>query len=725
MDKLKYVKLENKDGSYSDSIPLAVDSDHVDVNGNTLTNELNNKANVINVNSSINSLQNQINSLASGSPLVANSISKMTDTTRVYVLTIDGHWYYYNGTTWVDGGLYQASSDYEEINERLNEDDKKIQNIIDNSYNKYNLSYSKFEQGQISSSGINTTFPSRFRTKDYIKVLKGTSIETDGNVQFNICTFSDKNTSSLLEYRTFSTNIYIVSQNCYIRFSINDGSSSETFNEERVDSALSHITLNLLEESKNTDIENRIQNINDNLYNKHNLSYSNFEQGQISSTGINNTFPSRFRTIDYIKVLKGSSISSDGNVQFNICTFSDKDSSYLIDYRTYGIDKFIINQDCYIRFSIDDGSSSENFNAKRVNNALNHMTLNLYYDKYIINPENNNISKIIEICSQFSKYNFNQAIVPYYTTNKLSTLYDLWDGLLNTYSSFITKTVLGTTTDNLEIRKYTINSHNENIALQQIPKQKLTILYVGSMHGNEETIALDDYMMFKDILDNYGTNDALKNLFDNVIFEVIPTINPYGYEHHIRNNGNNVNINRNFNANWVYSDNEYNSSGQYPESEIETQILCDYIRNNKDKIFLVINRHSTASLTAGGVIGYFASGFKSDLDIGYSTIKALNSQMRSNFDWLKTEYTNNQNCFTLKKTGEFHGSFDEWYSGVMNLHGFLIELATTSGDDYTGSRDDMRKIAITTVVSLLENVIIKNKYICENDYKFNEVSVID
>ena len=39
-----------------------------------------------------NKLQNQINSLASGSPLVASSISEMTDTSKVYVNTTDGHW---------------------------------------------------------------------------------------------------------------------------------------------------------------------------------------------------------------------------------------------------------------------------------------------------------------------------------------------------------------------------------------------------------------------------------------------------------------------------------------------------------------------------------------------------------------------------------------------------------------------------------------------------------
>lgn len=56
-----------------------------------------------------NNLQSQIRSLASGSPLVASSIAEMTDTTRIYVNTTNGHWYYYNGTEWTDGGTYQAT----------------------------------------------------------------------------------------------------------------------------------------------------------------------------------------------------------------------------------------------------------------------------------------------------------------------------------------------------------------------------------------------------------------------------------------------------------------------------------------------------------------------------------------------------------------------------------------------------------------------------------------
>lgn len=43
-----------------------------------------------------------------GSPLKADAIAQMTDTDKVYVLTTDGHWYYYNGTAWTDGGVYNA-----------------------------------------------------------------------------------------------------------------------------------------------------------------------------------------------------------------------------------------------------------------------------------------------------------------------------------------------------------------------------------------------------------------------------------------------------------------------------------------------------------------------------------------------------------------------------------------------------------------------------------------
>lgn len=56
-----------------------------------------------------NRLQSQISGLASGAPLAASSTDEMTDTSKIYVNTTDGKWYYYNGEEWTIGGTYQSA----------------------------------------------------------------------------------------------------------------------------------------------------------------------------------------------------------------------------------------------------------------------------------------------------------------------------------------------------------------------------------------------------------------------------------------------------------------------------------------------------------------------------------------------------------------------------------------------------------------------------------------
>lgn len=60
-------------------------------------------------NNRLTEMENEISSVASGSPLVASSTSDMTDTSKIYVNTTDGYWYYYNGTAWTQGGVYQST----------------------------------------------------------------------------------------------------------------------------------------------------------------------------------------------------------------------------------------------------------------------------------------------------------------------------------------------------------------------------------------------------------------------------------------------------------------------------------------------------------------------------------------------------------------------------------------------------------------------------------------
>lgn len=61
------------------------------------------------ITSQMDTLDNKINSATTGTPLVASSTSGMTDTSRIYVNTTDGEWYYYDGANWTSGGEYQTS----------------------------------------------------------------------------------------------------------------------------------------------------------------------------------------------------------------------------------------------------------------------------------------------------------------------------------------------------------------------------------------------------------------------------------------------------------------------------------------------------------------------------------------------------------------------------------------------------------------------------------------
>lgn len=198
MDKLKYIKLENEDGSYSNSIPLAVDSNHVDVGGNTLTDELANKANITEVNNNINNLNSQINKIASGSPLVADSVNSMTDTNRVYVNTTDGYWYWYNGISWNIGGLYQSAgiADNSIYEYQLNN------SVLSRKTTEKPFTYDSISQGLIQDDGH---IASEATWVSYIKFpcTKGEQITVQYNMAQNnyFIAFYDKDDTFLLGYK--------------------------------------------------------------------------------------------------------------------------------------------------------------------------------------------------------------------------------------------------------------------------------------------------------------------------------------------------------------------------------------------------------------------------------------------------------------------------------------------------------------------------------------------
>ena len=140
--KIKEIKIVNQDQS-TEIANIGADAINVDYNDTTVKAELDKLNNNVDINTTnisseiatranaITNLQSQINGLASGSPLVASSVSGMTDTSKVYVNTTDGYWYYYNGSSWVSGGVYQATEiENEHITAKKTNFIESVENIL-------------------------------------------------------------------------------------------------------------------------------------------------------------------------------------------------------------------------------------------------------------------------------------------------------------------------------------------------------------------------------------------------------------------------------------------------------------------------------------------------------------------------------------------------------------------------------------------------------------------
>lgn len=92
-----------------DAQNIAINNFENDVN-DQLTAQNNNINNFINTTSSeLTNMNNRITQVENGAPLVAASTDDMVDTSKIYVNTTDGKWYYYDGDSWEIGGTYQST----------------------------------------------------------------------------------------------------------------------------------------------------------------------------------------------------------------------------------------------------------------------------------------------------------------------------------------------------------------------------------------------------------------------------------------------------------------------------------------------------------------------------------------------------------------------------------------------------------------------------------------
>ena len=127
-------------------------------------------------NTTLNNINNKVNSVTSGTPIPVNSIGEMSDTSKIYVLTTDGKWYYYNESNWVAGGVYQATG------------------LSDNQVKSNNIENIEFEKVGLTNLGITVDDFSQWNNAGTIiknddgSITYNKTQEKDGGVQLTIPT---------------------------------------------------------------------------------------------------------------------------------------------------------------------------------------------------------------------------------------------------------------------------------------------------------------------------------------------------------------------------------------------------------------------------------------------------------------------------------------------------------------------------------------------------------
>lgn len=112
------------------------------------------------INNDITELEGKVNALNTNAPTVVTDASQMTDHSKIYVLTTDGNWYYWNGSAWTVGGEYDSDAVLENIKWYLND--------VATDGNSIFNPWTAWEGGLSTADGSAVPSATQYWTTDYI-----------------------------------------------------------------------------------------------------------------------------------------------------------------------------------------------------------------------------------------------------------------------------------------------------------------------------------------------------------------------------------------------------------------------------------------------------------------------------------------------------------------------------------------------------------------------------
>lgn len=213
-----YSSLKTRLDNENETITVQINENQMELTQQLV--ELNGKkADEVYVNSQVSALDSKVNSQTSGSPrgvyatLSALQTAKPTGDTGIYVVAGTGNWYYWNGTAWTSGGVYQSTG----VPNKGVSFEKTT--FLDVGKNKFDKTTRSVGMVVVETNGTLTSdLGTGYDTSDFIPVLAGVTYYINKVRKYALYDAA-KNFISGLNNTAYGSATFTPSADGYVRFS--------------------------------------------------------------------------------------------------------------------------------------------------------------------------------------------------------------------------------------------------------------------------------------------------------------------------------------------------------------------------------------------------------------------------------------------------------------------------------------------------------------------------
>lgn len=582
---------------------------------------------------------------AYGSPLTAALKAEMTDKTRVYVYTgsetgmTAGNWYYWNGSAWTSGGVYNAVAVQTDTTLRvagkaadgkatgdaidaLKEDLNSVRDVLSLG-DDGTIAYTKENNGKyirFSTGELTTSTP--YCTTNYVNIsglgqitysrIKTTSDSTTVGMAFYdanktyISGIRAKYQQEEAGYEEYTADVpansvyarftLFIDETTYGNFAVSGKSVLKSAFDELAETVAPLVG-----------VDGRVGAIEDIVTLKGNfdIPFTILEAGRSIKYSTGETMAnSNNSATDYINITVFGSLTYRRIKQTDSGTagmaFYDANKVYISGNRAYTNASEAGYMDELAVITVPPNAVYARFTTKKDTETYGEFSLTGSSKLHDLLPKESIYRKDVIFSSMSPEWYKGQGdAYNLFTSNATySDMITAWDELADNSKGYITKETIGLSSNNQTMYCYKLiplryRNNTGNTLVNNPP----TFLIVASQHGFEKSAAYGTYYFARDLVYNFDKNPVLNSIRTKCAVYVIPVANPYGFDNKLRKNANGVDLNRN----WGPSDDDDPTSAYYggaePFDQPETQAIKSVI-DGYPNLFFMTDYHTNGQYKA-------------------------------------------------------------------------------------------------------------------------------